>query len=103
MAFSRSRSVGEEEKAEVVGDQPDTVSFVFLLFFFCFSFLFFLCFFCCLPLIFAHSLLLFVGMLVPLSLDFFCCGWPLLLRKAPKRGWWILLWWSSPGQGLSVA
>ena len=65
------------------------VSFVFLLSFFCFSFLIFFCLFFCLPLIFARSLLYYVGMPVPLSLDFFYCGWPALLRKVPKRWWWI--------------
>ena len=89
MAFNRSRSVGEEEEAEVVGTYPIR----FLLFFFCFSFVFLSCFsfvaLFCLPLIFTHSLLYYVGMPVPLSLDFFCCGWPALLRKVPKRRWWI--------------
>ena len=90
MAFNRSRSVGEEEKEEVVG----TYQIRFLLFFFCLSFVFFLSCFSfvaclCLPLIFTRSLLYCVGMPVPLSLDFFCCGWPPLPRKVPKRGWWI--------------
>ena len=35
------------------------------------------------------SLLYYVGMPVPLSLHFFFCGWPPLLRKVPKRRWWI--------------
>ena len=89
MAFNRSRSVGEEEEAEVVG----TYLTRFLLFFFCLSFVFLSCFsfvtFLCLPLIFACSLLYYVGMPVPLSLDFFYCGWALGLRKVPKRRWWI--------------
>ena len=89
MAFNRSRSVGEEERAEVVG----TYQIRSLLFFFCLSFVFLSCFsfvaFLCLPLIFARSLLYYVGMSVPLSLDFFCYGWPPLLREVPKRRWWI--------------
>ena len=89
MGFNRSRSVGEEEEAEVVG----TYQIPFLLFFFCLSFVFLSCFsfvaFLCLPLILVHSLLYYVGIPVPLSLDFFCCGWPPLLRKVPKRRWWI--------------
>ena len=60
-------------------------SFVFLLFSFLFSFVAFLC----LPLIFARSLLYHVGMPVPLSLDFFCCGGPPLLSEVPKRRWGI--------------
>ena len=63
--------------------------FVFLLSSFCFSFLFSFVGFLCPPLIFARSLLYYVGMPVPLSLDFLCCTWPLLLRKVLKRGWWI--------------
>ena len=89
MAFNRSRLVGEEEEAEVVG----TYQIWFLLFSFCLSFVFFSCFsfvaFLCLPFIFARSLLYYVGMPVSLSLDFFFCGWPPLLRKLPKRGWGI--------------
>ena len=102
MAFNRSRSVGEEEKAEVGG----TCQMRFLLFFFCLSFVFFLVFFCRFPLS---------------SLDFrtlvtLPCGYAsapltgfLLLWRAPvtKRGPKTevvdFLWWSSPGQGLSVA
>ena len=76
MAFNRSRSVGEEEKEEVVV----TYQIRFLLFFFCFSFVFLSCFsfvaFLCLPLIFARSLLYYVGMPVPLSLDFFVAAGP---------------------------
>ena len=89
MAFNRLRSVGEGERAEVVG----TYQIQFLLFFFCLSFVFPSCFsfvaFLCLPLIFTRLLLYYVGMPVPLSLDFFCCGWPPLLREVPKRRWWI--------------
>ena len=89
MAFNCSRSVGEEEEAQVVG----TYQIRFLLFYFCLSFVFlsyfsFVAFFCR-PLIFTRSLLYYVGIPVPLSLDFFCCGWPPLLRKVPKGGWWI--------------
>ena len=89
MAFNRSRLVGEEEQEEGVG----TYQIRFLLFFFCLSFVFLSCFsfvaFLCLPLVFTRSLLYHVGMPVPLSLDFFCCSWPPLLRKVPKRRWWI--------------
>ena len=89
MAFNRSRSVGEKEEAEVVG----SYQIRFLLLFFCLSFVFLSCFsfiaFRCLPLIFTRSLLYYVGMPVPLSLDYFCCGWPPLLRQVPKRRWWI--------------
>ena len=89
MAFNRWRSLREEEKADVVG----TYQTWFLLFSFCLSFVFLCCFsfvaFLSLRLIFAPSLLYYVGMLVPLLLDFFCCGWPSLLRKVPKRWWWI--------------
>ena len=88
LAFNRSRSVGDEEEAEVVG----TYQIRFLLFFFCLSFVLLSCFtfvaFLCLPWIFTRSLLYYVGIPVPLSLDFFGCGWPPLLRKVPKRGWW---------------
>ena len=83
--FNRSRSVGEEEEAEVVR----TYQIPFLLFFFCFSFVFLSSFsfvaFLYLPLIFTCSLLYYVGMPVPLSLDFLYCGWPPLLRKVPKQ------------------
>ena len=70
----------------------ETYQIRFLLFFFCLSFVFLSCVlvaFLSLPLIFARSLLYYVGMPVPLSMDFCCCGWPPLLRKVPKRGWWI--------------
>ena len=60
--------------------------------FFCLSFdllLFYCVLLLCLPLIFTRSLLLYVGMPVPLLLDIFCYGWLPVLRKAPKRGGWI--------------
>ena len=66
MTFNRSRSVGEEEEAEVVG----TYRIRLLLDSFCLSFVFlsFVSFvaFLCLPFIFAGSLLYYVGMPVPL-------------------------------------
>ena len=71
MAFKHSRSVGEEEEAEVVG----TNQIRFLLLSFCLSLVFLSCFsfvaFLYLPMIFARLLLYYVGMPVPLSLDFF--------------------------------
>ena len=83
--FNRLRSVGEEEEAEVVG----TYQIRFLLFSFYLSLVFLSCVsfvaFLCLPMIFAHSLLYYVGMPVLLSLDFFCYCWPPLLKKVPKR------------------
>ena len=75
LAFNRSRSIVVEEEAEVVGTYRIRffcLSFVFLFFFF----IVFPCPFFCLSLIFACMLLLYVGMPVPLSLDFFCYGWP---------------------------
>ena len=103
LAFNCLRSVGEEEETVVVG----TYWIPFLLSSFCLSFVFLSCFplslFLYLPLIFARWLLYFVGMLMPRSLNFFCCVWLTLLREAPYRGWWIYLWWRAPGQGLSVA
>ena len=100
--FNRLRSVGEDEEAEVVG----TYQIRFLLFFFCyfcFSFLFFFCRFPLSSLDLRTLITLLCGdASAPLT------GF-LLLRLAPvtKEGSKTevvgFLWWSSPGQRLSVA
>ena len=102
MAFNRSRSVGEEEEEEVVG----TYQIRFLLFFFLFSFVFLSCFFCRFPL----SSLDFRTLVTLLCGDASAplTGFRLLLlapvtKEGPKTGVVDFLWWSSPGQGLSVA
>ena len=79
------------------------VSFVFLLSFFCFSFLFFLCRFRLSSLDF-HTLItlpcgdasapitgLLLLLLAPVAME------------GPKTNVVDFLWWSSPGQGLSIA
>ena len=90
MAFNHSRSVGEEEEAEVEG----TYRIRFLLSFFCLSFVFLYSFPFVFPLSFLDyrtvvSLFYYVWMPVPLSLYFFCCVWPTLLRKVQKRRRWF--------------
>ena len=63
------------------------LSFVFHLFFFVlFLFVFLLSF---LDYRTVVSLFYYVGMPVPLSLDFFCCVWPTFLREDQKRRRWF--------------
>ena len=103
MAFNRSRSVEEGEEAEVVGDLPDTVSFVLLFVFLLYFFLVFFCRFLLSSLDF-RTLVTFIGGDASAPVSGF-----LLLRLAPvaKEGTKMVvmgfLWWSSPGQSVSVA
>ena len=104
MAFNRSRSVGEEQEAGVEG----TFQIQFLLSFLCFSFVFlygfFLCLFFCLPLIIARSLLcLLCGDAGALFTGFLLLRLAYVAKGGPKTEEMGVLWWSSPGQGLSVA
>ena len=102
MAFNRSRSVREEEKAEVVG----TYQIRFLLIFFCLCFVFFLVFLCRFPLssLNFHTLvtLLCGDASAPLT-GFLLLQLAPVTKEDPKTEVVDFLWWSSPGQGLSVA
>ena len=79
------------------------VSFVFLLSFFCFSFLFFFCRSLLSSLDF-HTLVTLVcgDASAPLT-GFLLLGLAPVTKEGPKTGVVDFLWWSSPGQGLSVA
>ena len=88
MAFNRLRSVGEEEKEEVVG----TYQIRFLSFLFCFLLFFFLVFFCRFPLSFLdfHTLVtLLCGDASASLTGFLLLRLAPLLRKVPKWRWWI--------------
>ena len=79
------------------------VSFVFLLSFFCFSFLFF---FCCFPfssLDFRTLVTLLCGDASAPLTGFLLLRLAPVTKEGPKTGVVDFLWWSSPGQGLSVA
>ena len=79
------------------------VSFVFLLSFFCILFLFFFCRFPLSSLHFRTLVALLCGdASVPLTGFLFLRLAP-VAKEAPKTGVGDFLWWSSPGQGLSVA
>ena len=77
-----------------------------LLFFFCFLLFFFLAFFCRFPLSFLdfHTLvtLLCGDASAPLT-GFLLLRLAPVTKEGPKTGVVDFLWWSSPGQGLSVA
>ena len=102
LAFNRSRSVGEEEEAEVV----ETYQIRFLLFFFCLFFFSFLFFFCRFPLpsLDFHTLitLLCGDTSAPLT-GFLLLRLGPVAKEGPKTEVVDFLWWSSPGKGLSVA
>ena len=89
LAFNRLRSVGEEEEARAVG----TYQIGFLLSSFCLSFVFLACVSYVLAFVIpwlSHAYYVYYsGMPVPLSLHFFCYVWSTLLKKAPKREWWL--------------
>ena len=78
----------------------------FLLFFFCFSFVFLSCFFCRFPLssLDFHTLITLIcgDASAPLT-GFLLLGLAPVTKEGPKMGVVDFLWWSSPGQGLSVA
>ena len=90
LAFNCSRSVREEEEAEVVG----TYQIRFLLFFFCLSFVSFLVFFffCRFPfssLNFRTLVTLLCGDASASLTGFLLLRLAPLLRKVPKWRWWI--------------
>ena len=89
LGFNYSSSVKEEEEAEVV--RTYRIRFLLSSFHLCFIFL------CCISFVLSFVFpwlshtryFYYVGMPLPLWLDYFCYIWPTLLRKASKRGWWI--------------
>ena len=100
--FNRSRSVGEDEEAEVVG----TYQIRFLLFFFsyfCFSFLFFFCRFPLSFLDFRTLITLLCGDASAPLTGFLLLRLAPVTKEGPKTGVVDFLWWSSPRKGLSVA
>ena len=79
------------------------VSFVFLLSFFCFSFLFFLCRFRLSSLDFHTLVTLLCGDASAPLTGFLLLRLAPITKGGPKTEVVDFLWWSSPGQGMSVA
>ena len=84
-------------------DLPNRVSFVFLLSFFCFSLLFFFCHFPFSSLDFCTLVTSPCGDASAPLTGFLLLRLDPVAKEGPKTVVVDFLWWSSPGQGLSVA